>query len=271
MPVDHYENFPVASFLLPPHLRYPVSVIYAFARSADDIADEGEATQKERLAKLDAYLHELDAIENGTEPQQILFSRLKNVICQYNLPLQPFRDLLSAFRQDIHISRYATYSDLLDYCRCSANPVGLLMLHLYNAVSEENTRLSNAICTALQLVNFWQDIALDWQKNRVYLPQEDMASFGVTEHTIANASSDTFWRALMQFQIERTRQLMLSGAALPIQLPGRIGWELRFVIHGGLRILEKIESVDYNIFHHRPVLKRRDWLLILLRCLFYRP
>lgn len=271
MSVDHYENFPVASFLLPARLRYPVSVIYAFARSADDIADEGNATPQERQEKLDTYLHALDAIENGKTPRQMLFVRLKNVICQYNLPLQPFRDLLSAFRQDTYISRYATYDDLLDYCSRSANPVGLLMLHLYGATSEQNIYLSNAICTALQLVNFWQDIAVDWQKNRVYLPQEDMALFGVTEHTIANGSPDASWRALMQFEIGRTRQLMLSGTALPAQLPGRIGWELRFVVHGGLRILEKIESVDYDVFHHRPVLKPRDWLFILLRCLLYRP
>lgn len=271
MSVDHYENFPVASFLLPARLRYPVSVIYAFARSADDIADEGEATPQERQERLDTYLHALDAIENGRTPRQTLFARLKNVICQYSLPLQPFRDLLLAFRQDTYISRYATYDDLLDYCRRSANPVGLLMLHLYGAASEQNISLSNAICTALQLINFWQDIAIDWQKNRIYLPREDMIAFGITEETIANADPDASWRALMQFEIRRTRQLMLSGAALPAQLPGRIGWELRFVVHGGLRILEKIESVGYDIFHQRPVLKLRDWLLILLRCLFYRP
>lgn len=271
MPVDHYENFPVASFLLPARLRYPVSVIYAFARSADDIADEGDAAPKERQTKLDTYCHALDAIENGITPQQAVFSRLKNVINQYNLPLQPFRDLLSAFRQDTHTSRYATYNSLLDYCSRSANPIGLLMLHLYNAVSEENIHLSNAICTSLQLVNFWQDIAIDWQKNRVYLPIEDMVSFGVTENMIASASTNPSWRALMQFETERTRQLMLSGAALPRQLSGRIGWELRFVIHGGLRILEKIEAAEFDIFRHRPVLGKTDWLQILLRCLFYKP
>ncbi|MCM1512123.1 MAG: squalene synthase HpnC [Oxalobacter formigenes] len=270
MSVDHYENFPVASFLLPARLRHPVSVIYAFARSADDIADEGNATLNERQAKLDTYLRELDTIENDIAPQKTLFLHLKSVINQYHLPIQPFRDLLSAFRQDTHTLRYATYSSLLDYCQRSANPVGLLMLHLYNAVSQENIRLSNAVCTALQLVNCWQDIAIDWQKNRVYLPQEDMASFGVTEQIIANASPGASWRTLMQFEIKRTRQLMLSGASLPARLPGRIGWELRLVIHGGLRILEKIEKAEFDIFHNRPVLDKTDWLLIGMRSLFYQ-
>ncbi len=265
MAVDHYENFPVASVLLPARLRYPVEVIYAFARSADDIADEGDATQEERQAGLDSYLKELDAIEQGTLSQDERFIRLKEVIEHHHLPLQPFRDLISAFKQDTHTLRYPTYPALLDYCQRSANPVGLLMLHLYGAATDENIRMSDAICSALQLINFWQDVAVDWQKNRIYLPQEDQLRFGVTEEMIASATVNDAWHALMQFEINRTRELMLSGAALPGRLPGRIGWELRFVVNGGLRILDRIESVGFDIFNKRPTLKAGDWLYILWR------
>ena len=269
MAVDHYENFPVASILLPARLRYPVEVIYAFARSADDIADEGDATPEERQAALDCYLHSLDAIGQDASVSNDLFSRLKAVIRQYDLPLQPFKDLVSAFRQDTHTPRYHTYNILLDYCRRSANPVGLLMLHLYNAATEENIRMSDAICTALQLINFWQDVAIDWQKNRVYIPQEDLARFGVPEDLIATAAVNDAWRSLMRFEVRRTRELMLSGAALPKRIPGRIGWELRFIIHGGLRILERIESVEYDVFNKRPTLRKKDWLRILWRSMTY--
>jgi squalene synthase HpnC len=269
MSVDHYENFPVASILLPARLRYPVEVIYAFARSADDIADEGNATPEERQAALDAYLGELDAIENNTVSESEIFIRLKNVIQQHSLPLQPFRDLISAFKQDTHTFQYPTYNALLDYCERSANPVGLLMLHLYGAATEDNIRMSDAICSALQLINFWQDIAIDWQKRRIYLPQEDLARFRVTEDMIANATVNKDWRALMQFEVRRTRQLMLSGAALSKRIPGRIGWELRFVVNGGLRILDRIESTEFDIFNKRPILKTRDWLSILWKSLAY--
>lgn len=269
MAVDHYENFPVASILLPARLRYPVEVIYAFARSADDIADEGDATPEERQAGLDNYLNELDAIEHGHPSENALFTRLKDVIQQHSLPLQPFRDLISAFKQDTHTLQYHTYNSLLDYCQRSANPVGLLMLHLYGEATEENIRMSDAICTALQLINFWQDIAVDWQKKRVYIPQEDLARFGITEEMIASGTVSEAWCALMQFEIRRTRQLMLSGAALPKRIPGRIGLELRFVVNGGLRILDRIESADFNIFSKRPTLTRRDWLSIFWRSLIY--
>ena len=161
MAVEHYENFPVASILLPPHLRQPVETIYRFARSADDIADEGDLTPHERLAALAFYNRELDRIEHSETPENSLFVSLSGVIRDFNLPIEPFRNLLSAFRQDISVTRYNTYTDLLDYCRRSANPVGLLMLHLYKAATDENCRMSNAICTALQLINFWQDVALD--------------------------------------------------------------------------------------------------------------
>jgi squalene synthase HpnC len=265
MPVDHYENFPVASILLPRRLVPAVEAIYAFARSADDLADEGDAAPAERLAALGAYEAALDAIERGEMPADPVFARLADALARHALPLQPLRDLLSAFRQDVVTTRYPDYAALLDYCRRSANPVGRLMLGLYGVGDAASLRESDAICTALQLINFWQDVAIDIDKARIYLPQEDLARFKVTETQIAEGRSDTAWRALMRFEAERARALMLEGAPLATRLPGRVGWELRLVVQGGLRILEAIERVDYDVFRRRPQLKRLDWLAVLWR------
>jgi squalene synthase HpnC len=267
MSVDHYENFPVASILLPARLRPAVEVIYAYARSADDIADEGDAAAEERLAALAAYEHGLDQIAAGQTPATPLFRDLASVIAEYQLPLQPLRDLLSAFKQDVVTTRYADFDSLLDYCRRSANPVGTLMLHLYDAANAENLRDSDAICSALQLINFWQDVAIDMQKQRIYLPLADLHSFGVSQEQIAEQVMDDAWRKLMQFEITRARQMLLSGAPLALRLPGRIGWELRLVVQGGLRILERIEMADYDVFRHRPKLGRTDWLLLIWRAM----
>ena len=267
MAVEHYENFPVASILLPSRLRKPVEVIYAFARSADDIADEGDFRPEERLAALSAYIAELDTIERNGLPDSKLFIDLKQVIGEFRLPLAPFRNLLAAFIQDIATKRYDRYDALLNYCRLSANPVGLLMLHLYEAATEENKRMSDAICTSLQLINFWQDVAIDWKKDRIYLPLEDMTRFHVTAADIAAGNLSDSWRALMQFEVDRTRKLMLSGAPLASKLPGRIGWELRLVVQGGLRILDRIEMAAYDIFNKRPLLRGGDWLSIIWQCL----
>lgn len=271
MPVEHYENFPVASFLLPKHLRPAVEAIYAFARTADDLADEGDATPDERLAALGAYEAELALIENGQTSRSLLFRKLADVIAEYCLPMQPFRDLLSAFKQDVVVTRYVAFDDLLDYCRRSANPVGTLMLHLYKAADANNLRESNAICTALQIINFWQDVAVDWEKQRIYLPQQDLARFGVTERQIARSEINDAWRALMRFEVNRARTIMLAGAPLATRLPGRIGWELRLVIQGGLRILEQIEAVDYDMFKRRPKLGKTDWIVLLWRAIRMRP
>lgn len=271
MSVDHYENFPVASLLLPARLRPPVEAIYAFARSADDIADEGKASADQRLASLQEYAAQLDRIEAGQAVEPALFVRLAQIANAHALPLQPMRDLLSAFRQDVVTVRYATYADLLDYCRRSANPVGALMLHLYGVHDAPSLRQSDAICSALQLINFWQDVAMDWDKGRIYLPLEDLARFGVEEAQIGQRQSDDRWRALMRFEIERARALMLSGAPLARRLRGRIGWELRLIVQGGLRILERIEQADYDVFRHRPKLGRADWALMLARALARQP
>ncbi len=267
MPVDHYENFPVASVLLPRRLVPAVEAIYAFARSADDLADEGDATPAERLAALQAYEAALDRIarkEGGGEP---MFERLAKVIAQYELPLKPFYDLLSAFKQDVVVTRYADFDTLLDYCRRSANPVGLLMLSLYKAVDEDNVRDSDAICSALQLINFLQDVAIDQQKERIYLPLDDLSRFAVSPAALERAESHGKWSALMRFEVARTRALLLSGAPLALRLRGRIGWELRLVVQGGLRILEAIEAVNYDVFRRRPQLQKRDWAVICWRAL----
>jgi squalene synthase HpnC len=265
MPIDHYENFPVASILLPGRLRPAVQAIYAFARSADDLADEGEATPEARLAALAIYEEELDRLEQAQQPQLAVFRALAPVLRDYRLPYQPFRDLLSAFKQDVSLLRYPTFDALLDYCRRSANPVGILMLHLYGAADSRNLRDSDAVCSALQLINFWQDIAVDWRKARIYVPQEDLARFGVCETAFAKQQTDDAWRELMRFEVERAKKLLLSGAALALRLPGRIGLELRLVVQGGLRILERIEAERYDVFRHRPQLRKIDWLLLLWR------
>ena len=267
MSVNHYENFPVASILLPARLRPPVEAIYAFARSADDIADEGDAPAAERLAALQAYEQALDLLAAGKAPAQPPFGRLAAAVREWKLPLQPLRDLLSAFRQDVGTTRYASYVDLLDYCRRSANPVGRLMLHLYGVGDERDLRESDAICSALQLINFWQDVAIDWKKSRIYLPQEDLERFGVTPDHLRQAKCDGQWQALMAFEVGRARELLRSGAPLALRLPGRIGWELRLVVQGGLRILEKIEAVDYDVFRRRPRLQAADWPLLSWRAL----
>jgi squalene synthase HpnC len=267
MSVDHYENFPVASLALPARLRPAVLAIYRYARTADDIADEGDAAPQQRIEQLDALRDEIDRIFAGLQPLTLIGKDLARAVERHRLPPKPFYDLLDAFRQDVTQTRYADYPQLLDYCRRSANPVGRLLLYLYDAAGAENLARSDAICTALQLINFWQDVAIDWDKGRVYLPQDELARFGADENQIASARCDDNWRALMQFQIERTRSLMLSGAPLGRALPGRIGLELRLTIAGGLRILEKIERSSADVFRHRPQLGATDWPLLLWRAL----
>ena len=270
MPVAHYENFPVASLLLPAPLRQPVSIIYRFARSADDFADEGELTVPARLALLEGYRSELDRLKAGTPPLAPLFQELGRVITAHRLPFAPFYDLLDAFSQDVTQLRYASFAEVMAYCRRSADPVGRLMLCLFRRSDDGSVACSDAICSALQLINFWQDVEIDFLKNRVYLPQDEMERFGVSEAQIAARDVSGGWWNLMRFQIERARALLLSGAPLAVRLPGRIGLETRAVVQGGLRILEKLERVMGDVFRHRPVLKTLDWPLILCRALLGR-
>jgi squalene synthase HpnC len=265
MPVDHYENFPVASVLLPRRLRPAVEAIYAFARSADDLADEGDATPEQRLDALGAYEAALDRIERGETSHQPMFEKLAQVVREYELPTKPLYDLLSAFKQDVLVSRYANYDALLDYCARSANPVGLLMLTLYGEADEENVRDSDAICTALQLINFLQDVAIDIHKERIYIPLEDLSRYAISPAALDNPSARPRWRSLMKYEVDRARALLLSGAPLALRLEGRIGFELRMVVQGGLRILEAIEEVQYDVFRCRPQLTKKDWWTIFWR------
>jgi squalene synthase HpnC len=258
--VGHYENFPVASLLVPARLREPIRVIYRFARSADDFADEGEDPPDVRLRKLAEYRRQLAA------PAEPLLREVAKIIREHELPVELFADLLDAFAQDVTRKRYASFAEVMEYCRRSANPVGRLLLHLFKRTSERDLQDSDAICSALQLINFWQDIELDYAKDRrVYLPQDEMARFGVTERHLAEKICDRAWEHLLQFQTQRTRALMLSGAGLGQRLPGRIGLEIRATIQGGLRILEKMERAGYDVFRRRPRLRPFDWPVLFLR------
>jgi hydroxysqualene synthase len=265
----HYENFPVASRLLPHRLQRPISVIYAFARSADDFADEGGLPVEIRLARLDDYVSKLDAVRERQEPDDPIFIALADVVARHALPLEPFYDLLTAFRQDVTKKRYADFGEVLAYCRCSANPVGRLVLHLAREATPDNLRDSDAICSALQLINFYQDLDQDFIENdRIYLPLDEMAACGVGEAQLAARRGDAALRTLLDGQIERARRLLLSGAPLGNRLRGRLGMEIRATVHGGLRVLDALGRRD-DLFA-RPRLRRRDWLDVLWRALFSR-
>lgn len=259
----HYENFPVASVLLPRRYREPIGLIYSFARQADDFADEGDLAPEQRLELLNSFDRELDAIETGRPTTSPFFAELGGMIRKHQLPVQLFRDLLDAFSQDVVKSRYQNFPEVLDYCRRSANPIGRLLLHLYGHATPENLHRSDAICSALQIINFQQDVAIDYRKNRIYFPLDEMRQFGIEENQIAAGDTSGRWREFMQFEIERVRGMLYSGAPLGLSLPGRIGLELRTVVAGGARILEKLEAEQADMFRHRPVLRWWDWVYML--------
>src|SRR3569623_1583837 len=264
---SHYENFPVASRLLPRAVRPAVSVIYAFARSADDFADEGSQPAAERLAQLDNYLYKLDTLSTGATVADPIFVALADVVRRTGLPLQPLYDLLSAFRQDVVKQRYANFAEVLDYSRRSADPVGRMVLHLFGEATPDNIRDSDRACSALQLINFWQDLAQDYlENNRVYLPQDEMAAHGVDESQLATRLTTPALRALMDLQLERSRALLLAGAPLGARLRGRFGIEIRATIHGGQAILAALAANRDDVFA-RPRLRRREWVRVLWRAL----
>ncbi|MGD8566860.1 MAG: squalene synthase HpnC [Gammaproteobacteria bacterium] len=257
----HYENFPVASLLLPKNLRRPIAVIYAFARSADDFADEGDRPQQQRLDLLNGYDRKLDKVQHG-EPDEDIFIALQHVMVTHQLPVQLFHDLLTAFKQDVTQKRYESFDDVMNYCRCSANPVGRLLLHLTDQASPQNLRDSDAICSALQLINFLQDIGQDYDENgRIYLPQDEMRQFGVTEKDIATRQSTDAMRALIDHQTRRAGAMMLDGAPLGNRIPGRFGLQLRMMINGGLQVLKLVENQTQSVFK-RPRLRAPHWLKI---------
>jgi hydroxysqualene synthase len=281
--ITHYENFPVASWLCPPQLRAPIAAIYWFARTADDIADEGNATPQQRLDDLAAFRADLITASKGEEtstrwPQ--IFTPLAAVIAKFSLPIKHLTDLLSAFEQDIIKTRdnlsYANQAELLDYCARSANPVGRLLLHLYglNDPVRDATALSYSddICTSLQLINFWQDISQDIPRGRFYIPEDACAKFGVSKTDLINQVQTKTQTAnttnLIAAQAINTPAMMINGSKLVHLVPGRAGWELRLVVQGGLRILDKIKALDYAMLVTRPKLTKLDYLVIGWRALW---
>ena len=268
--VNHYENFPVASWLCPPSVRPAVMAIYRFARTADDIADEGQASAEARLADLAEFRADLVATAGGERPSlrwPDVFGPLRAVIMRFHPPLALLMDLLSAFEQDVRKCRYADRIELLDYCSRSANPVGRLMLHLYGITESIALRRSDAICTALQLTNFWQDLGLDVRRGRHYVPQSDCARHGIAASTPWGPADEVGMRAMVMDLVEWTRSIMHQGAPLVHQVHGRAGWELRLVVQGGLRILEKIDHLNGATLAARPVLRSGDVPLVFWRAL----
>ena len=263
----HYENFPVASVLLPKRLREPIALIYSFARQADDFADEGDISAEQRLALLDGFKAELDLIQAYIQPKTDFFSALHIMMKAQNLPLQPFYDLLDAFSQDVLKSRYSNFGEIIDYSRRSANPVGRLLLHLYGESTPKNMGYSDAICSALQIINFLQDIGIDAKKDRIYMPLDELTRFKITETDIFNAHYDFKFKLFMAFQIERARKLLQSGAPLGLILKGRIGLEMRLIIAGGERLLAKLHDAEGDIFNKRPMLSKLDYLKMLKKAL----
>lgn len=271
MSIDHYENFPVASWLSPPRLRPAVRALYAYARTADDLADEGSADTTQRMADLQAYRTDLQRLYTGQAPSARwagpVFQPLAAVIRQHALPEPLLLDLLDAFEQDLTHTRYTDRAELLDYCRRSANPIGRLLLHLYGIDDAVSLAQSDAICTALQLINFWQDFSVDLPRGRLYAPLTDCAAHRLSAHEMFTQRDDARSRALIADLCQWARHLMHSGSPLVHRLPGRLGWELRWVVQGGLRILDHLAALDHACLRQRPRVTRADLPAILWRSL----
>jgi squalene synthase HpnC len=261
----HYENFTLGSRLLPRPLRRHIAAIYAFARSADDFADE-ETDASVALAKLDAWERELETCYKGA-PRHPIFVALAETVREFGIPIEPFRRLLAAFRMDAEFRDFATFDELLYYCAQSANPVGHLVLHLFGHSDAERQARSDDICTALQLTNFWQDLAIDLAKGRVYLPREDMTRFGYRREDLVRHAVTPAFRALMAFEVVRTRALFTRGLALAGSLERTLGREVRLFAGGGMAILDRLEAVGYDAFTRRPTLSRWGKLALVARTL----
>ena len=270
----HYENFPVASWLCPRHLRRPIAALYAFARTGDDIADEGDAPAHERLADLSTLRMDLIAVSTGVAGSgrwPHVFGPLATMISQFKLPVDLMADLLDAFEQDVIKTRdgsgYETHTELLDYCRRSANPVGRLVLHLYGVKDDAALHMSDSICTALQLINFWQDLGLDIARGRYYLPQQECVAHGVNQDELKALIQTKNTTKLIANYVYRTWEIMQNGSQLVKMVPGRAGWELRMVVQGGLRILDKIAAMDYATLKARPKITIWDAPVMLVRAI----
>ena len=256
---EHYENFPVASLLVPKRLRKHIAAIYAFARYADDLADEGDVDSSDRLDALRDWREKLE-----TDTDHPIFMALRNTIHAYTLPIGLFHDLLDAFEQDAVRSEYETFGEVESYCTKSANPIGRLLLHLFRCANPDTLPASDALCTGLQLTNFWQDITIDAQKPRIYLPMEDLRVFGVTRRELHNKNGSEQFKKLIRFQVERTRKYFDSAKPLFAQVPFGLRLELRAIWRGGMRILSSIEKIDFDPLAQRPQLRWKDKAAILL-------
>lgn len=269
---SHYENFPVGSRLVPKTKRRYVYAIYAFARIADDFADEqyeADLSEADRLAALTDWERQLDECLTGRASHPI-FLALATAIHDLQLPSSPFRDLLSAFRQDVVKRRYSSFSEILDYCSRSANPIGRLVLLLFGYRESELHALSDRICTALQLINFWQDVPVDIAKDRIYLPLDEMAQFGVTEDDLRARRFTPAYASLLSYQVERTRRMLADGRLLPEGVSGRLRYELRLTWLGGMRILERIAAIGFDTLNARPTITNVDKAGLLVRALLNR-
>jgi phytoene synthase len=256
---DHYENFPVASLLLPASMRPHVAAVYAFARVADDFADEPGREPAERLRLLNDWEERLTAAEHGAvEPGDHIFLATADTMARKDLPPQLFHDLLSAFRQDVTVHRYQTWADVLDYCRRSANPVGRLVLRIAGADTAKADAASDALCTGLQLANFWQDFGRDWRAGRLYVPFEEMRLHGADEQALSRSEMTAAWTATLHACVERTRALFREGRPVADAVHGRLRWELRATWLGGWRMLDKIEAMNFDTLHRRPTLTTMD-------------
>jgi hydroxysqualene synthase len=277
-PVTHYENFPVASLLCPAHLRPAVAAIYHFARTADDLADEGSADTQQRLNDLQAYRADLLTAASGLAGSgrwTNVFAPLQPILQKHHLPVRLLTDLLDAFEQDVHYTaaqrRYFNDAELRDYCSRSANPIGRLLLHLYGVQDDASLAQSDHICSALQLINFWQDVSVDAARGRWYITQESMTRFDLTETDFLPASQSEGAALLIADHACSARATMLKGSGLPFKIPGRAGWELRLVVQGGLRILDKIEAMGHTTWQKRPKLTAWDVPVLLWRALWMKP
>jgi squalene synthase HpnC len=261
---NHYENFPVASRFVSKEIRKYVWTIYAFARIADDYADEPGFTLAERMDNLNQWEQYLDECYNGN-PAHRVFAALAETIERFQIPLELFQNLLTAFRADVTVKRYETYEDVLAYCRNSANPIGRLLLLLLNYRSEKMMQLSDSICTALQLTNFWQDISVDLKKGRIYLPLEELEEFGYAEQDLFDQKVNNNFCNLMAFQVRRTAELFVEGKPLLTMVGKDLSMELKLTWNGGMRILQKIHQQNYDVLMKRPALSKLDKLGLLFR------
>jgi squalene synthase HpnC len=265
---QHYENFPVGSFFIPKRYRRPIHLIYAFSRVADDIADEGNMLPETRIASLDAWERSMEKALHG-ETEDDFFTELAAVIREFELSPQLLKDLLIAFRKDASNPRYDSFDELLEYCRYSANPIGRLLLQIFKCSNADTERYSDRICTALQLANFWQDISVDTGRNRFYIPRLELSKFGLSESDITASSNQEAFKALMKHLVERTEAFLNEGKPLLDIAPKVLRFEMRLIWHGGMTILQKIRSVQYDTRFFRPALTKIDKAAIFFKALYH--